>query len=62
VLVFTVFFAVINVLTGLTGLGIGGESGLVAWQAHLGGFLAGLLLSGLFDNLRPRNVGTPVDR
>jgi len=62
VLVFTVFFAVINVLTGLTGLGIGGESGLVAWQAHLGGFLAGLLLSGPFDSLRPRNVGAPVDR
>ena len=62
VLVFTVFFAVINVLTGLTGLGIGGERGLVAWQAHLGGFLAGLLLSGPFDSLRPRNVGAPVDR
>jgi membrane associated rhomboid family serine protease len=62
VLVFTAFFAVINVLTGLTGWGIGGESGLVAWQAHLGGFLAGLLLCGLFDRLRPRNVGAPVDR
>lgn len=61
-LVFTAFFAVINLLTGLTGLGFGGENGLVAWQAHLGGYLAGLLLSGPFDALRPRKVGTPVDR
>ena len=25
-------------LTGVTGLGMGGESALIAWQAHLGGF------------------------
>jgi len=35
------FFAVGG--TGLTG------GGTIAWQAHLGGFLAGLLLVGLFD-------------
>ena len=28
-----------------------GEAGLIAWQAHLGGYAAGLLLSGLFDRL-----------
>jgi membrane associated rhomboid family serine protease len=61
-LVFTAIWAAINLLTGITGLGMGGESGLVAWQAHLGGFAAGLLLSGPFDRLRPRAVGTPVDR
>lgn len=62
ILVFTAIWAAINLLTGLTGLGMGGESGLIAWQAHLGGFVAGLILSGLFDSLRPRIVGAPVDR
>ena len=61
ILVFTVLWAAINLLTGITGLGMGGESGLVAWQAHLGGFVAGLLLCGPFDNLRPRVVGAPLD-
>ncbi len=61
-LVFTGIWAAINLLTGITGLGMGGENGLIAWQAHLGGFVAGLLLSGTFDRLRPRAVGTPVDR
>jgi membrane associated rhomboid family serine protease len=62
ILVFSTIWAAINVLTALTGLGVGGESGLIAWQAHLGGFLAGLLLCGPLDRLRPRSVGTPVDR
>jgi len=61
ILTVTALWAAINLLTGLTGVGIGGESGLIAWQAHLGGFIAGLLLSGLFDTLRPRVTGAPVD-
>jgi len=61
-LVFTAVLVAFNVVTGVTGVSIGGESGLVAWQAHLGGFAAGLLLSGPFDSLRPRAVGAPVDR
>jgi membrane associated rhomboid family serine protease len=60
--IFTVLWVAINLLTGITGLGMGGESGLIAWQALLGGFAAGLLLSGPFDRLRPRAVGTPLDR
>jgi len=55
-------WAAINIVAGITGLGVGGESGLIAWQAHLGGFLAGLLLCGPFDALRPRQVGIPLDR
>ena len=60
-LIFSAIWAAINLLTGITGLGMGGESGLVAWQVHLGGYLAGLLLCGPFDRLRPRAVGAPVD-
>ena len=61
-LMFTVVWTAINLMTAFTGFGMGGENGLIAWQAHLGGYVAGLLLSGPFDRLRPRSVGTPVDR
>jgi len=54
ILVFTAIWMAINLLAGLTGLGVGGEAGLIAWQAHLGGYLAGLFLAGPFDKLRPR--------
>jgi membrane associated rhomboid family serine protease len=62
ILIFTLVWAAINIVAGVTGLGVGGQSGLIAWQAHLGGFLAGLLLCGPFDALRPRQVGIPLDR
>ena len=60
-LVFTGTLVAINVLMGISGLSIGGETAQVAWQAHLGGFVAGLLLCGPFDALRPRSVGAPLD-
>jgi membrane associated rhomboid family serine protease len=62
ILVFTALWGAINLMTAVTGFGVGGEDALIAWQAHLGGFLAGLLLCAPFDSLRPRSVGTPVDR
>ena len=62
ILVFTALWVALNLMTAFTGIGMGDEGGLTAWQAHLGGFFAGLLLSMLFDRLRPRSVGTPVDR
>ena len=37
-----------------------GEVGLIAWQAHLGGYVAGLFLSGPFDRLRPPPVGQQI--
>lgn len=51
ILVWSGFWTAINVLAGLTGFGTGGEVQLVAWQAHLGGYFAGLLLAGPFDVL-----------
>jgi membrane associated rhomboid family serine protease len=60
IITFSLIWAGVNLLAGLTGLGMGGESGLIAWQAHLGGYLAGLLLSGPFDRLRPPTEGLPV--
>lgn len=61
ILMFSGVWAAINLLAGLTGLGMGGSEGLIAWQAHLGGFVAGLLLCGVFDALRPRPVGVPLE-
>jgi membrane associated rhomboid family serine protease len=39
----------LNLLFGLWGAGSGLASGAVAWEAHIGGFLAGLLLFQYFD-------------
>ena len=52
VLVFLVVWFGINLLFGLISLPIGGVGGgeVVAWQAHIGGFLAGLLLFSWFDS------------
>ena len=46
---FSIFWVAVNVLTGFTGLGGLPGLQLVAWQAHIGGYLAGLLLAGLVD-------------
>jgi membrane associated rhomboid family serine protease len=43
-----------GVMLGLT------ESGVVAWQAHIGGYVVGLLLAGPFDALRPPPVGRQI--
>lgn len=49
--VFLVVWFASNLVFGLTGdtLGVGGA---IAWQAHVGGFLAGFLLFPLFDPVR----------
>lgn len=56
VLVFVLLWFVINLVfarSGFSGLpGAAAES--IAWEAHVGGFLAGLVLFGLFD--RPRSA------
>jgi membrane associated rhomboid family serine protease len=58
ILLMSAVWAVINVVAGVTGLGTGGSGvQLIAWQAHLGGYAAGLLLAGLFDPLSRLNNG-----
>lgn len=39
----------INIIFGIGSIAIGAEGATVAWQAHIGGFFAGLLLFSLFD-------------
>ncbi|HEY1711172.1 MAG TPA: rhomboid family intramembrane serine protease [Rhizomicrobium sp.] len=56
VLLFTGIWAVVNVVAGMTGFtGVGTEVRLIAWQAHLGGYFCGLLLSGPFDRISRRD-------
>jgi membrane associated rhomboid family serine protease len=47
----------VNIIFGLGSISVGAEGATVAWQAHIGGFFAGLLLFSLFDPV-PR---TPAD-
>lgn len=52
-LVFVVFWFVTDLLFGLIPSLGGIGDGPIAWQAHIGGFLAGLLLFPVFDPKRP---------
>ncbi|MGA7806509.1 rhomboid family intramembrane serine protease, partial [Bradyrhizobium sp.] len=50
VLGFLVVWFGVNIIFGVYSIAIGMEGGtVVAWQAHIGGFLAGLILFSLFD-------------
>lgn len=52
VMTFVIIWFGINLIFGLGSIGVSGEAQLIAWQAHIGGFLVGLLLFGLFDSPR----------
>jgi len=57
---FLIFLAVwigLNALFGLGTLPIAEEGQQVAWQAHIGGFLAGLVLFNAFDPAVPQEEG-----
>ena len=43
----------LNALFGLGSVSMVGEGQQIAWQAHIGGFLAGLLLFNAFDPVVP---------
>lgn len=49
VLAFLAVWFGINIVFGLGSIAIGTEGASVAWQAHIGGFVAGLLLFSAFD-------------
>jgi membrane associated rhomboid family serine protease len=46
---FLIFWLVLNAYFGLTSVSFAGASDGIAWEAHIGGFLCGLLTFGLFD-------------
>jgi membrane associated rhomboid family serine protease len=48
----------VNIVFGVGSIAIGADGASVAWQAHIGGFFAGLLLFSLFDPVP--NVATNV--
>ena len=58
-LVFVLLWVLLNVLFGLISVSPGGAYVSVAWQAHLGGFFAGLLLVGWFENPPLSTSGGP---
>jgi membrane associated rhomboid family serine protease len=49
ILVFLALWVAINAYFGLTVIRIAGQEGGIAWEAHIGGFLFGLLTFGFFD-------------
>jgi membrane associated rhomboid family serine protease len=53
VLAFLAVWFGINLVFGIGSISIASQATSVAWQAHIGGFLAGLLLFSLFDPVGP---------
>jgi membrane associated rhomboid family serine protease len=49
IVVFVLAWSVVNVVVGISEIGVPGTEQAIAWQAHIGGFAAGLLLFSLFD-------------
>jgi membrane associated rhomboid family serine protease len=49
VLAFLAVWFGVNIIFGIGSIAIGADGASVAWQAHIGGFFAGLLLFSLFD-------------
>ncbi len=59
ILIFLAAWFGLNFLFGLGSLSLTGSEQSIAWQAHIGGFLAGLLLFGLFDPVSRPAGGEP---
>jgi membrane associated rhomboid family serine protease len=50
----------VNIIFGIGSIAIGADGASVAWQAHIGGFFAGLVLFSLFDPI-PRAAHNAAD-
>ena len=59
VIIFAAVFVLINLVFGNYGVDFGVTQGAIAWQAHVGGFFAGLLLFPLFDRRLTLPPGPP---
>jgi membrane associated rhomboid family serine protease len=57
VLAFLLVWFGLNLLLGLGSLSLTGKDQQMAWEAHIGGFVAGLVLFPLFDPMRRANGG-----
>jgi membrane associated rhomboid family serine protease len=57
VLMFLAVWFGLNLLFGLTSWGVDGADQAIAWQAHIGGFVAGLLGFALFDPVKAAHYG-----
>jgi membrane associated rhomboid family serine protease len=55
VLTFVAVWFGLNLLFGIGSLSVAGFGQNVAWEAHVGGFLAGLLLFSMFDPVAPQH-------
>jgi membrane associated rhomboid family serine protease len=53
VLFFSAVWLVMNVIVGVIGLGTTEEGEIVAWVAHMGGYVTGLLAVGILDRTLP---------
>jgi len=60
VLAFLAIWFGVNIIFGVGSIAIGTDGASVAWQAHIGGFLAGLILFSLFDPV-PRSAADAAD-
>jgi membrane associated rhomboid family serine protease len=64
IVAFIVAWLGVNLAVGLGALVLPGVDQAVAWQAHIGGFLAGLFLFDLFDRVdapQPESQGEPTE-
>ena len=57
VLAFLAVWFGVNLLFGVFSIGVSGMEQAIAWQAHIGGFLAGLLAFAVFDPIPPARAG-----
>jgi membrane associated rhomboid family serine protease len=60
IVVFLVAWFGLNLLFGIGAPSLPGTEQSVAWQAHIGGFVAGLILFALFDPVPPRPKADPA--